>query len=1256
MMAAKYLCLLLYLLFSSIDDALYRTSLRFLNKRHYQASNLIISSYPYRNTHKYAVMTASDIVPSLNKGMKSSRSSLTYGPSSMGIAESSNPLLIDQSVKKLLKINDLLFFTLALKKFGTESEIKHVKREHISELVRVSSMLMNTPTADQLDAYSIAELVFSLGHLNKDICSLSDDHYSLVIASLHRLNRPLYRRQLNTKSFSKYLTGIVRLGVTSSKLPIEILLELITMDGILCNMDSVGISNLFWLLGKLGLNMQQLPVSLQRDMFKQVFETSKAFNSQSVSYFLTGLYQLGANWHELPVIIKSMISSMICRESPRASCRSIGKILFALGKMDANYYSLTDRLQIGIELGIKKAMKDTKSSINMNDRCDVLNGLALIGYTWEKLSTSTAEALANSVYEQALSWRSQLTPRSANDFNPKSIIAVTFNVSKVFQALHLLGLDWNNLPAPIKAALILGLNIISGYQYNQEQQEQASKLNVKMLYGASKASRQVKSSLSRRPGSQLPESTIALANEVEAYFNSSSSATFSAAETSPSSAEVLAELTAVGSSTSQVSRYVYTKTENQTLSRSISSIFYALSKLNLDLSRNTPIELSSQLHQLIRLFSHGHSVTSISIMMLSMSKIGFKCSDHYEKKFMMMKVNEVLSLEALHINSSSSSLSPVDVDGYRQSVSNIIFSLSDLGITWTDIRPYARKTLIQVIDNLVDLPLSIEGISSLFYAFSKLQLYHPPHLPYKLSEKLFQRFFDYYLADDLNHQAMENYARKVALSTKVLKHLGLPSLCGLWKTSSFSIDYCHSIVNKFSMLIDKMKPTMTPIALSTLLDSLSSLHSALNYAELEETGIRLEWVRQVFVPLMRLMQADISEMSMRHLGSNLNAINKLDLWMFAPSRLRQSLINRIDELFRYRGSAVAVAEVMLCLRGLSDMNGIRFEELASTTQSYLLQALSASMHRLGRQEVISIWSILVDSQILINNELRSKLIHMTSKMSSMLTQMECASIISSAYRLQFSNHDDEHLNALIESLWTIIAIPDSQLSAVRSKTRTSSWDEELVEAEVVEVRSMVERSIDVEDAEALESIFRPENIDALDQAYDHLTPTGLVAPAIAREDELEVADQRITAGSAGVRREEGVVNAVAAFNLMKRTNTRWSSFSSSIQSSFIDKFAEHLSSPSSSRKKYTAVDRIWLLGLLSEIGFPSFKQWSRELQKAIMLMVIENMVDIHAHSDGDDLGAASRSNQQQLRLLLYHLQVPVAEIISKAKQKHMQTH
>ncbi len=270
-----------------------------------------------------------------------------------------------------------------------------------------------------------------------------------ISANVNQLlhNIELVDIEYNPSIITKILIGLARMKFSISLLSkrnLELILHSFNQKEIVEKYNSQAVSNALWSLGSIEgskiINSTNLMLLLS-----QINRVSYEMTDQGISNTLIGLQRLGLKWDiDIPIEIQSALSTAICRVCFTMSPQAVGNTLYSLGMLGCNYNALTDRIQIALELSIRKcANKAVKK-----DAMQIIQGLALMKYNWVYLSKPSQDSICLAVYNQAKEWSNK---------GPANVI----EIATILYSLVSLEAKWLSLQAPLRAALLIGMSKLS---------------------------------------------------------------------------------------------------------------------------------------------------------------------------------------------------------------------------------------------------------------------------------------------------------------------------------------------------------------------------------------------------------------------------------------------------------------------------------------------------------------------------------------------------------------------------------------------------------------------------------------------------------------------------------------------------------------------------------------------------------------------------------------------------------------------------
>ncbi len=246
---------------------------------------------------------------------------------------------------------------------------------------------------------------------------------------------------------TKILVGLARMKFSMSLLSkrnIALLLNSFDQTQIVEKYNAQALSNAIWSLGSIDDSKIINPTNLKL-LLSQINRVSNEMTDQGISNTLVGLQRLGFKWDvDIPIETQSALSTALCRVCFTMSPQAVGNTLYSLGKLGCNYNALTDRIQIALELSIRKSANKAIKK----DSMQIIQGLALMEYNWAYLSKNSQDSICLAVYNQAKEWSHQ---------GPINAI----EIATILYSLVSLDTKWISLQAPLRAALLIGMSKLS---------------------------------------------------------------------------------------------------------------------------------------------------------------------------------------------------------------------------------------------------------------------------------------------------------------------------------------------------------------------------------------------------------------------------------------------------------------------------------------------------------------------------------------------------------------------------------------------------------------------------------------------------------------------------------------------------------------------------------------------------------------------------------------------------------------------------
>jgi len=245
------------------------------------------------------------------------------------------------------------------------------------------------------------------------------------------------------------------------------------------------ISRIIWSAGRMNLNYKEdIPDFLQENILERLTQVAVSLQPNDLCALLCGMAELGMTWGNIPTRLQSSIDAAVCRASISISIPNIADVtsvtaaattspspfippphslsavlIYILGKLGVNKNAVSDRMQISIELILRKI------GVHMSvvDLIRVLQGLYKMGYSWDTLMTRTKETLETAVFNQGIYWAAEGH-------------ASAHYVGEVMEALRKLQCKWKDVSAPMRAGVLVGIRALGDFNGKKE-------LNVHAMHG-----------------------------------------------------------------------------------------------------------------------------------------------------------------------------------------------------------------------------------------------------------------------------------------------------------------------------------------------------------------------------------------------------------------------------------------------------------------------------------------------------------------------------------------------------------------------------------------------------------------------------------------------------------------------------------------------------------------------------------------------------------------------------------------------------
>ena len=345
-------------------------------------------------------------------------------------------------------------------------ELVKIKHKLSNEAIYQLTSSLKVFNTNQLfsDSEIISDTIWCYGSLLSINYKKMDHNIQQDIS--YNVNQLLHNIELidivhNPSIITKILIGLARMKLSISLLSkrnIDLILNSFNQKSIVEKYNSQAVSNALWSLGSIEgskiVNSTNLILLLS-----QINRVSSQMTDQGISNTLIGLQRLGLKWDiDIPIEIQSALSTAICRVCFTMSPQAVGNTLYSLGMLGCNYNALTDRIQIALELSIRKSAKKAIKK----DAMQIIQGLALMKYNWANLSKPSQDSICLAVYNQAKEW---------SDKGPANVI----EIATILYSLVSLEAKWLSLQAPLRAALLIGMSKLSSlHEFSESNSKDSS--------------------------------------------------------------------------------------------------------------------------------------------------------------------------------------------------------------------------------------------------------------------------------------------------------------------------------------------------------------------------------------------------------------------------------------------------------------------------------------------------------------------------------------------------------------------------------------------------------------------------------------------------------------------------------------------------------------------------------------------------------------------------------------------------------------
>jgi hypothetical protein len=266
------------------------------------------------------------------------------------------------------------------------------------------------------------------------------------------------------------------------------------------------------------------------------------------------------------------------------------------------------------------------------------------------------------------------------------------------------------MPSPVKASFYLGIKILSGYQELEEKVNEANKFEEKRSYGVY-PKRAVIYKRGDRKTKDIFNSNGVL-EEIENFFNNESKAnpdyeieSYKGINTSTDSIynESMKGFTPV--------KHSFTDESKLSLAWSVSNIVFSFVHVKTSL-QDVPKDIQTYIWKCVELYLPGSNFHSLSLLILSLGKLGLSWAQSVDVSMRHVKSSIVSELN--HI------LNNLKPQSSLQSWSNMLYGLSLMNISWSNMSPNLRQNIMTKISIEIPSITKLDQLYSLLYAMAEL--------------------------------------------------------------------------------------------------------------------------------------------------------------------------------------------------------------------------------------------------------------------------------------------------------------------------------------------------------------------------------------------------------------------------------------------------------------------------------------------------------------------------------------------------------
>jgi hypothetical protein len=307
------------------------------------------------------------------------------------------------------------------------NSVQHLRSLEIAQsfsaLPTISRGLSTTATATIVD-----QLIIAFSGKFKIFASTNANSQEVALLLRGISKNQITLRQLQTK---KLLFSLIENAVTGS--------------------TANEISVITYSLGKMRVQQKtDLPNSLKLHYYERLEKLLPFANPRDLSSTLWGLRECKFSWNQFPSGLKKRLLMSVLALDGTETRQSTANILLALGQLGFRYSTLSTAQNLMLQEQFKKF---PKRMMQMKDMIQIFHGLACMGCQWSFLSPEVQFSLGECWF---LAIQREIVPNS-DSISKSNIVVPPSGTGLVLHSLAEMGVKWEDLPAPLRAGLLLAL-------------------------------------------------------------------------------------------------------------------------------------------------------------------------------------------------------------------------------------------------------------------------------------------------------------------------------------------------------------------------------------------------------------------------------------------------------------------------------------------------------------------------------------------------------------------------------------------------------------------------------------------------------------------------------------------------------------------------------------------------------------------------------------------------------------------------------